>query len=56
MSPVGLANTRISTGYPQKSPRSLLPTKLTMFSDSAIDVVASATLARRRGFLGFDEN
>jgi hypothetical protein len=33
-----------------------LPTKLSMFSDSAIDGVASATLVRRRGFLGFDED
>lgn len=33
-----------------------LPTKLSMFSDSAIDGVASAALVRRRGFLGFDED
>ena len=33
-----------------------LPTKLSMLSDSAIDGVASATLVRRRGFLGFDED
>ena len=33
-----------------------LPTKLSMFSDSAIDGVASATLVRRGEFLGFDED
>ena len=32
MQPVGLANTRISTGYVQKSTRSMLRTSITLFS------------------------